>query len=710
MVLLGAWLLAGAAAAQPGGRREIQFDMFPGYGGTLAQGAWFPVMFELKNDGQGFNSLIQLSSQTFGGASEGQAAVELPTGTQKRVTLPVFINQRYAFNWSASLFDEKGRRRAEAENQQVVPVQPATWKVRLLGALPRAVGGTPVVAPIRANNRDLQPVVARVQPALFPDNPIVLQRLDAIYLSSERALELKDPQVRALLAWLHGGGHLIVGVESISDVANLAWLRGVFPGQPTGTRTLALHPALHDWLRTPMRSPDDRLFPSQATPAPPPLASPELRRAPFAGLAPDALFETEPLPITLVDPSGATVVAGTEDEPLIVSRDIDRGRVTALLFSPEREPVRSWKHLPVLWARLLEVPAILYEVPTLQNTFDIATDGIFGAMVDSRQVRKLPVTWLLALLVVYLVVIGPFDRYWLKKINRPVLTWITFPCYVVLFSGLIYLIGYKLRAGDSEWNELHLVDVFPAGAKAEMRGRIYAGIYSPANQTYPLASSARQAVLRTEARITSQDKGSLKVVQRGDSFQAELDVPVWVNQLCVSDYWHADDPPVEVRASRQGNEVSFTINNRLDRPLSHVRIAYGDRLHVVGAIPANSSREVVAAPRGGEDLASWVQGQGQFFQSAAQQRQQVFGAQMSGRIEDAPSASAAVSLIGLLQGRFGHSLFLTPPGLDVSPVLARGQAVVLGWTEGYAPLAPMNQFKPARGTRNTLWRLSCEVL
>ena len=54
-------------------------------------------------------------------------------------------------------------------------------------------------------------------------------------------------------------------------------------------------------------------------------------------------------------------------------------------------------------------------------------------MIDSRQVRKLPVEWLLLLLVVYLIVIGPFDQWWLKKINRQMLTWITFPTYVVLF-------------------------------------------------------------------------------------------------------------------------------------------------------------------------------------------------------------------------------------------------------------------------------------
>ena len=125
-------------------------------------------------------------------------------------------------------------------------------------------------------------------------------------------------------------------------------------------------------------------------------------------------------------------------------------------------------------------------------------DGVFGAMVDSKQVRKLPVEWLLLLLIVYLVVIGPVDQYWLKRIRRPMLTWITFPCYVVLFSLLIYFIGYKLRAGETEWNEFHLVDVLRKGDGAELRGRTYASVYSPVNATYKVESQQEFSAFRGE--------------------------------------------------------------------------------------------------------------------------------------------------------------------------------------------------------------------
>src|SRR5204862_1986935 len=140
----------------------------------------------------------------------------------------------------------------------------------------------------------------------------------------------------------------------------------------------------------------------------------------------------------------------------------------------------------------------LYASSDYNAGYGQSADGIFGAMIDSRQVHKLPIGWLLLLLIVYLVIIGPLDQWWLKRINKPMLTWITFPCYVVLFSLLIYFIGYKLRAGESEWNELHLVDVLLNGDRAELRGKTYASIYSPSNQKYLLAGPQKVATFRGE--------------------------------------------------------------------------------------------------------------------------------------------------------------------------------------------------------------------
>src|SRR6266478_3569416 len=82
----------------------LQFDVFAGYDGVIPEASWFPVVCEIKNDGPSFNGIIEL---TPGGAGyQGQTrkvAVELPTGTLKRLTIPVFSNSRGMASWDLRL-------------------------------------------------------------------------------------------------------------------------------------------------------------------------------------------------------------------------------------------------------------------------------------------------------------------------------------------------------------------------------------------------------------------------------------------------------------------------------------------------------------------------------------------------------------------------------------------------------------------------------
>jgi hypothetical protein len=53
--------------------------------------------------------------------------------------------------------------------------------------------------------------------------------------------------------------------------------------------------------------------------------------------------------------------------------------------------------------------------------------------------------------------------------------------------------------------------------------------------------------------------------------------------------------------------------------------------------------------------------------------------------------------------------FIEPPGLDLSMVVERGNAVLLAWAGDYSPVKPLYQFSPRRSHRNTLWRLAVPV-
>jgi hypothetical protein len=615
--------------------------------------------------------------------------------------------------------DERGRLRAEK-----LGLRPRSlaWETLLLGAVPRTFSGLPKLPELKGENNRLsaQPLVARLPVEQLPDNPLALEGLDALYLNSEKAGELKEPQADALRTWVHGGGHLIVALEQPSDLNAAPWLEALLPCQLRETATRKPTRELEQWLqsRSSETAPTDsprRTRPGGVIPKyqPPGFGAARLspgEEDPMPNVTLDGEFLGTEFAVATGRMRDGQVLLSMQDTPLIIRAARERGLVTLLTFSPEREPFRSWKQREWFWGRLLEVPAGWFTSQPLNPYGGWSLDGAFGAMIDSRQVRKLPVSWLLLLLAVYLVVIGPLDQYWLKKINRQMLTWLTFPAYVVLFSLLIYYIGYKLRAGETEWNELHLVDLLPRGAQADWRGRTYASIYSPVNESYPLASALPWATVRGEFLGMyggGQEGGRLAVTQLGEGFQAEVFVPVWTSQLLASDWVQSDTPPFTASLVPQGPNLKVRVRNSLDRPLTDLRLVWQGLIYPLGDVKAQSALELALDRDKAEMLDQFVQRRASHWQQFVQRRQQAFGDDRSRWLELDSTNVTAATFVGQLPGPGNNQrLFVYPAGLELSPLLEHGSAVLLAWDAGHAPVPSMKRFKTVRSQQNTMYRLA----
>jgi hypothetical protein len=554
----------------------------------------------------------------------------------------------------------------------------------------------------------LRPLVARLQPNLFPDNPIALESLDTLYLSSEKALELKVNQVNALLGWLNSGGHLVVGIEQIVHLNGLDWLRDLLPAELTTLTAAPNHSTLQDWLASERGRTGRSIFPAG-----------DSRDNPYAKLRSDAAFEQRPLQIAVGKLKDGEILIGSEQAPFAITAKRGRGQLTLLTFAPELEPFASWDNRAHFWSKMMDMPPELLEKVEYNAYAGYSIDGVFGSMIDSRQIRKLPVGWLLLLLVGYLVVIGPLDRYWLKKIGRQMLTWITFPVYVALFSALIYFIGYRLRAGETEWNELHIVDVFPIGERAGLRGHTFGSVYSPVNATYRLASDQAIATLRGEfMRSGGGQEGSRAVIrQRGNSFDADVSVPVWTSEMFVSEWWKQGGLPLRLSVKENADTFEVAVENYLDTRLNNTMVAVSGRLYSVGEFGPGEKRTVSLRKYAGESLDGFVQNYGGRFAAAVSQRHQAFGSDESWRISDPPRSAVAASFISRLQRNrpnqnqysYGYNYAVTPPGFDLSELVNRGDAVFLAWAPGFSMVKPLNQFPARRSQRDSLLRIAVPV-
>jgi hypothetical protein len=288
------------------------------------------------------------------------------------------------------------------------------------------------------------------------------------------------------------------------------------------------------------------------------------------------------------------------------------------------------------------------------------------------------------------------------------LTWLTFPAYVAFFSLLIYFIGYKLRAGETEWNELHVVDLMPHGESVDLRGRSFGSIYSPVNARYHFASDQPFSSMRGEFSGNfggGQEASRATVEQRPGGFSAIASVPVWTSQLFISDWWRQGPTPLIVTVSAR----EVTIENRLETKLVSARMVVDGEVVELGDIAA---RETKKFPRTGAKitpLSSYVQSHAGHFASAVGSRQQAFGSSEKWQISDPINATMAASFITLLNAPNNYNNFSVPPGFDLSSLVQRGDAVVLAWAPGFAFTKPLNQFPARRGSRNTLVRVAVRV-
>ncbi|MCL5096493.1 MAG: hypothetical protein M1608_02955, partial [Candidatus Omnitrophica bacterium] len=339
LLWLGGMLLIPRAAA-------FQFDVFLGYDGVVREENWFPVVCEVANDGPAFQAVFEVENSYSQSSQTRRLVLELPTNTRKRFVLPVFSSGRYSA-WNARLLDERGKVRAESTGLRAQ--QDAQANGFLLGAVPRSFSGLPVLPGETDSRRSSQIYVCHIRPELFPDNPIALEGLNALYVDSEMALQLKPPQVEAILAWLYGGGHLIISVEQLTDVNGTPWLRSLMPCELSGTTAAFSQDDLMQWLKGDAgvagQAPavEAEPVPARASPRAPnrtygitpemarryglrpglrPASSPESPPPdPFANLRPDPAFDQGSISVVTGPLRDGRVLCSMQGQPILVRAD-----------------------------------------------------------------------------------------------------------------------------------------------------------------------------------------------------------------------------------------------------------------------------------------------------------------------------------------------------------------------------------------------------
>ncbi len=180
---------------------------------------------------------------------------------------------------------------------------------------------------------------------------------------------------------------------------------------------------------------------------------------------------------------------GADPAPFGASGTAGLGRVLFLGFDPLQRPVADWAGLASFWK--VQLPLLSNAPadtdPPLQADEAARRAWLGKARSDGRVAeeawnrgenlrlqrsgslalagRTVALGWFFALLVVYLVVIGPVDYFVLKALRRQAWTWVTLPVAIAAFCGAAWAMSARTKARDSHIVAIGTIDVYPDGIR-----------------------------------------------------------------------------------------------------------------------------------------------------------------------------------------------------------------------------------------------------
>jgi len=209
------------------------------------------------------------------------------------------------------------------------------------------------------------------------------------------------------------------------------------------------------------------------------------------------------LPLTVLDPEGVgvPVLAGTSgvveireaDLPLLVRQARGFGQVVYLALDPDQPPLANWADRGRLMARLLDLSSTSTEEAggsraMLHYGFTDMAGQLRSALDCFPGVGLVPFWTVVALVIVYLLAIGPGDYFLLRRLLRRMQwTWVSFPLVVVLVTAGALALARALKGDRVQVHQVDLVDVDVGSGR--VRGTTWANVFSPTTEPYDISLS-----------------------------------------------------------------------------------------------------------------------------------------------------------------------------------------------------------------------------
>jgi hypothetical protein len=416
------------------GQGMVKLSAQAGFDGYCKEGRWLPVRVTVENAGAGVSAQIQLINKTDAGQPPFAAAdLSLPGPSRKELFFSVYPQNFYGGLQIRVTADGKTLAQTDLK---ITCLGADDLLIGLLTDTPSAYSALAAVKPLSGSAK-----VAQLSFSDLPDQATGWAGLDALVLSGVDTGSLSGAQRQALELWVADGGRLfIVGGTKWQGAA--AGLGNLLPVELHGTQKVSNLAALTDYFRI---------------------------SAPLAGETTLAVGTLRPQAYLLVAQDGL---------PLLVEKNVGFGQVYFFAADPGLQPLSRWDGMRVI-----------YEWTLARKSFNL-WDTAWNTDTANQALSVLPALGVPSILascgwmLVYLLVIGPGNYFFLRRLKRMELAWITIPVLVIIFTLVSYGIGSLSRGTRPILNRMAIAFSWDGVSQAQVRG--LAGVYSPNRAKYDL--------------------------------------------------------------------------------------------------------------------------------------------------------------------------------------------------------------------------------
>jgi hypothetical protein len=280
------------------------------------------------------------------------------------------------------------------------------------------------------------------------------------------------------------------------------------------------------------------------------------------------------------------VLQGTDNEPADAQaqRLVNRASLQTVVGHAVTSQSRQLRRVPERPERD-QSNQDFYNYP--QSMEEQSTGRILDFLYGIEEMRPLSIGWVILLLVLLALLLGPVDYLVLKRLDRLPLTWVTSLGWIVVFTVGAYYGVQALRAGDMQLRTVSLVDAVQDQGPA-WNTRV-CGLFAPKSDEYRFDGLAPDQWWSGVAASSGgwhsfQARSARRVLYcrqtNGGNLPYAVPINIWTMQTLISES-SQDTMPLQAQVTVQDDGLTVEVTNQGASAIleGKVMLASGRGLH-----------------------------------------------------------------------------------------------------------------------------------